>query len=280
MSHHTIGHKGMQALGKSNWEDAEKLLSQALQGTMSPKWLIGRSRAYVGLKRFQEALEDAELAWHYASERNDRNSMSDAQYRRAVALNRLGRYADAICCATWSHRLIQGMLFSDPKLRLPAIDENGNSTALSQDAPADLNEKLKEGSSNPITFRSCIQLRHQVENVLRSQPDDHPSRKVAVEFIPERKEIKKSEAAKQSPVTKDSPAKVIPEQQPQIKQVRLNEAKIDFYQTTTTVTATIFAKGIDPKAFSLLFYNHGVCIQAHNYSAVVNIGHSSQLMHF
>lgn len=109
MSELALAQAGIAALDASNWPLAISKLSEALRSRASPAWLLARSKAYVrsgGPANFELALADAELAFLVArDERGDRKLMAESQLRRAVALFKLGRLADADLAAAWSMEL-------------------------------------------------------------------------------------------------------------------------------------------------------------------------------
>jgi suppressor of G2 allele of SKP1 len=104
----TVGENDAAAAEKKEYVEEVRRLDEALKHSTSPTWLLDRSKAHQHLGNFAQALSDVEAAYHSAVGRgsdNTRNLIIDAQYRRAVILFAMGRYADADCCARWSQNL-------------------------------------------------------------------------------------------------------------------------------------------------------------------------------
>ncbi|EUC46793.1 hypothetical protein COCMIDRAFT_35658 [Bipolaris oryzae ATCC 44560] len=88
--------KGDAALSASKPDEAIEHYTKALGvNPTAVKYYIGRSTAYQRTSKFPEALHDADVAVVLARKRGSRELIKDAQFRRAVALYHLGKYADA-----------------------------------------------------------------------------------------------------------------------------------------------------------------------------------------
>ncbi|KAF1941068.1 SGS-domain-containing protein [Clathrospora elynae] len=88
--------KGDAALSASKNDEAIEHFTKALSvNATAVKYYIGRSTAYQRTKKYNESLADAEIAVVLAQKRGVRELIKDAQFRRALALFHLGRYADA-----------------------------------------------------------------------------------------------------------------------------------------------------------------------------------------
>ncbi|USP73006.1 uncharacterized protein yc1106_00280 [Curvularia clavata] len=88
--------KGDAALSASKPDEAIEHYTKALSvNPTAVKYYIGRSTAYQRTSKFTEALHDADVAVLLAKKRGSRELIKDAQFRRAVALFHLGKYADA-----------------------------------------------------------------------------------------------------------------------------------------------------------------------------------------
>ncbi|XP_014559793.1 hypothetical protein COCVIDRAFT_90974 [Bipolaris victoriae FI3] len=88
--------KGDAALSASKPDEAIEHYTKALGvNPTAVKYYIGRSTAYQRTSKFSEALHDADVAVVLAKKRGSRELIKDAQFRRAVALYHLGKYADA-----------------------------------------------------------------------------------------------------------------------------------------------------------------------------------------
>ncbi|KAH6638902.1 hypothetical protein C7974DRAFT_387501 [Boeremia exigua] len=88
--------KGEAALSASNYDEAVQHFSNAIvSNPVAVKYYINRSTAYQRIKKYTEALADAEIAVVLAHKRGTRELIKDAQFRRAQQLFFLERYADA-----------------------------------------------------------------------------------------------------------------------------------------------------------------------------------------
>ncbi|KAF2725134.1 SGS-domain-containing protein [Polychaeton citri CBS 116435] len=88
--------RGAKALATGDLETAISEYTAAIKSSpTSPDYHAKRSQAYQRSGKNEEALKDAEKAVVLAQKRAKRESIIDAQYKRAVALYNLGRYADA-----------------------------------------------------------------------------------------------------------------------------------------------------------------------------------------
>ncbi|KAF3347002.1 hypothetical protein VdG2_04744 [Verticillium dahliae VDG2] len=109
----TAGQAGVALVEAKDYAAALPKLNTALAGSSSPAWLLARSKCHIAQASYELALRDAEAAYLSAASRGSRPLMIDAQYRRAVALFRLGRLADADACALWSMKLAEGISMRD-----------------------------------------------------------------------------------------------------------------------------------------------------------------------
>ncbi|KAF2626670.1 SGS-domain-containing protein [Macroventuria anomochaeta] len=88
--------KGEAALSASNYDEAIQHFTDALKSNPGAvKYYINRCTAYQRIKKYTEALADAEIAVVLAHKRATRELIKDAQFRRAQQLWFLERYADA-----------------------------------------------------------------------------------------------------------------------------------------------------------------------------------------
>ncbi|KAG6080237.1 hypothetical protein E4U15_003399 [Claviceps sp. LM218 group G6] len=210
MSHITQAERGLKALDERKWEDALNALSKALLGSTNPAWLLARSRALISLQRYEEALEDANLAFHAAYDRNRRDLLIESQYRRGVAYFRMGQYANGDCCCVYAMRLCKGhpvIEKEDPKLA--HVDEEGFWTATRENArleatedPYNKHEPSKsDGEGLPAVrdelpshvhvseWRQASTMRQQCLNAMEKLPAGAEARKVTVSVKPERKDV-------------------------------------------------------------------------------------------
>jgi suppressor of G2 allele of SKP1 len=96
---------GQKALESKDYSAAIDHYTEALKSSNSPLWLTQRSTAYQRQGAHELALHDAEDAVHAATSRGRRELIAAAQMRRAIALYSLGRYGDARLCFTWARKL-------------------------------------------------------------------------------------------------------------------------------------------------------------------------------
>ncbi|KIH87124.1 sgt1 and cs domain containing protein [Sporothrix brasiliensis 5110] len=118
MSATTLYDQGLKAAERKDFAAAVPLLTRAIEASgathPNPAWLLTRARAEMGIQAYQDALDDADRAYQSALTRQSAQSarwLVQAQYRRAVALAALKRYADADACCVWSQQLAEGKKF-------------------------------------------------------------------------------------------------------------------------------------------------------------------------
>ncbi|KAG6037955.1 hypothetical protein E4U41_004617 [Claviceps citrina] len=260
MSHITQAEQGLKSLQARNWEEALHRLSKALLVSANPAWLLARSRALVGLKRYQEALDDANLAFHAAFDRNKRDLLIEAQYRRGVAHFRLGQYANADCCCMYAMRLCKGLPAvekEDPKL--DHVDEDGFWTETLQDAKREAAEDpsakseglpfmVPKAPAHINDWRKASTMRIQSLNAMEKLPADDAARKVTVSLKPPRKDLVDLSAAEAgSGNTADASVKVSP-------QLDLPKAPVvQDYQTNDVINVSVFSRGVNQEALKVEF---------------------------
>jgi len=89
-------HRADAALSASRYDEAVELYTKALSvNPTAVKYYIGRATAYQRTSKHTESLKDAEIAVVLAKKRGSRELIKDAQFRRAIALYHLGKFADA-----------------------------------------------------------------------------------------------------------------------------------------------------------------------------------------
>ncbi|CAG5160510.1 uncharacterized protein ALTATR162_LOCUS5836 [Alternaria atra] len=122
--------KGDAALSASKPDEAIEHYTKALSvNSTAVKYYIGRATAYQRTSKYAESLSDAELAVVLAKKRGSRELIKDAQFRRAVALFHLGKYADA----EFLLKIVKGL---DEKDKMLPIWESKVATKL-KDVPED-----------------------------------------------------------------------------------------------------------------------------------------------
>ncbi|KAB5531449.1 SGS domain-containing protein, partial [Coniochaeta sp. 2T2.1] len=269
------GQKGLAALKDRKYEQALAHFNK--EPTTSPAFLLGCSQAHQHLKHYAEALRDAELAYHVAIDRGSgstRQQMIDAQYRRAVALFHLGRYADADCCARWSQLLCEGRPANEQDGVEKEVDEEGYYTVTLEEARGDTAGQPNTGNgidnvsaaktAAAKDWNRAYVWRTQVLSRMESLPKDDPGRKVGVKKIPDRpvEEKKSQSAATATAPTVDAADKQVLAKPTSDEPVPIEKlkAKVDFYQTNTSVTISYYVKGADKSAFKAEFHKSNVIV--------------------
>ncbi|GAB0132819.1 hypothetical protein EsDP_00001245 [Epichloe bromicola] len=267
MSHITQADRGLKALDDRKWDEALELLSKALISSPNPVWLLARSKALINLKRYEEALDDAEVAFNAAFDRSKRELLIEAQYRRAVAHFRLGQYANGDCCSIYVMRLCKGFPVierEDPKLQ--HVDEDGFWTETLESAQLEAAEdtvnKPRDGQKMPATkddkdsplvkdWRRASTMRMQCLNAMGKLPADDPARKVTVSVKPESK--------KPADLTKERGLENTGlESSSGITECRSESRTCKFldvqdYQTNSVMNVSVFSKGVDKEKLRVEF---------------------------
>ncbi|CAH0040753.1 unnamed protein product [Clonostachys solani] len=268
MSHITLAQQGIAAVENKAWDEAITKLSTALEQSTNPGWLIGRSKALVAVSRFREALEDADLAWHSAYQRNKRDLMIEAHYRRAVAYFRLGEFANADCCCVYSMRLAKGKSAvekEDPVKDLKdgsgrwtvtaqQVKDEISKDELNQSSSGSLAEATKAAGESVKQWRRASTFRIQAISRLEKLPEDDPARIATAALQPPKKDLaklggieKKKADSKAAGSSVAAPAVAKP-QVPTNTPVRLQD-----FQNDSTMSVTIFSKGVNKEKLEVEF---------------------------
>lgn len=196
--------KGQEAIKVSNYPAAIKHLTAALKTSQSPLWLIQRSTAYQRTGQHELSLIDADNALLASIGRGKRDLIATSHFRRAVALHGLGRFGDARLCLTWCNK---------------RNDKEKGLTIWMAKVKADYE---KAGG------------------------DDAECNKTTVKEVPDKPEEGTSAAApkeeKKAPVAKKAPTVVVAPVAP--TPTPKEKVRTEWYQSTTTVTIEVFAKGV------------------------------------
>lgn len=279
--------QGIAALEAKDYDKAVLKLSKALGQSRSPAWLIARSKAYVGLGDFDKGLSDAEFAFAAATNRGNRALMQEAQYRRAVALFRAGRYADAEACIAWALHLIDGTRTSDEVFKRPEVDENGNLTMTKERFAQELKQTEKErgggdvmaamGGKTSPERNMANNLRLQILARLDTVPANE--RRVSIAFVPnvsiddfkaeaptetkantDKKETKdKGAEDEDSKELKSAAAESVRNAKPAQQDVR-----VDFFQSSTTMSVSVFVKNVPKEEFKVEYESAEVRISQYS----------------
>ncbi|PNP57106.1 hypothetical protein THARTR1_02948 [Trichoderma harzianum] len=290
MSYVTMAQEGLAAVDAANWDEALDKLSFALKESLSPVWLIARSKALAGLKRPQEALDDADLAWHMAVERNKRELMATAQYRRGVAYFQLKQYANADYCFMHCMRLIEGgpaVPKEDPGLEF--VDEDGIWTVTAAEVHAaarydDIGRKdngsLEALGKNPLAaaaanrphfreWRMASHMRIQTLSAMEKLPMDDDARKLTVTLIPEKKGLADHQSSKvaaeaaKAEAAKAQTAKTVEVNKAEVKAAtpavpKDTELRVQDFQSNTQMSVSIFSKGVNKEKLQVQFLESSV----------------------
>ncbi|KAM3507802.1 hypothetical protein MY11210_007005 [Beauveria gryllotalpidicola] len=284
MSHITLAQQGLAAVEAKDWDGALTKLSKALQSSSNPVWLLARSKALINLHRFEEALDDANLAWHTAFERNKRLQMIEAHYRRAVAYFRQGQLADADACCVYAMRLTKGapaVEKEDPVAHLkdPAT---GRWTATAndaiQEAQSDSINKSKGGPDAaavamgqgqlPQTkeWRMASTLRIQILSALDKLPADDPARIATAPPRPDKKKLADLSGATEeakpatSSATSQTPKPIPTQTAAATKPAVPSDAplRLQDFQSNTNMSVSIFSKGVNKETLKVDFQPQSV----------------------
>lgn len=272
MSHLTLAQQGIAAVEQRDYDTAITKLTSALQISLNPSWLIQRSKALNGAGFHTASLADADLAWHAALSRNRRELIAEANYRRAVACNRLGRFADAATCAAYAMRIFKedGPLLAKEDPKEAWVDAQGRCTLKLDEVKAatkaDRFNKPPQGAkSDPLVSAGFVSSSEKVKawriaSVLQIQAlvamekldEDDEARVVTVSQKPEKQGLSNpktagSDAAPAEPAAPPTPS-AAPAAAPKPATLRL-----DNYQSDTQLTVSLFSKGVDKSRLKVEF---------------------------
>ncbi|KAI1865333.1 uncharacterized protein JN550_008381 [Neoarthrinium moseri] len=284
MSANILANEGVSLVKASKYAEGIEKLSQALKAQPAPVWFLERSKAYLRTNEVQRALNDAEQALSIAFERANRDLMADAQIRRAIALFRLDRYADADICAFWAIRLVEGARASEDDGQQNKVNENGDYTVTAKEVQ-DANQAAEASKKNDglsaamggersksTTVRNlAFSWRIQALTKMDQLEAGAPGRKVNVARYPKTKvqveevdNLHVDEPAEE-PNKPKIPAHILPGLQPEPsdsgswawddvwREFRAEHAKhdirTDFYQNDTTLNVSFFVKNVPKDEF-------------------------------
>ncbi|KAL2754856.1 hypothetical protein ACRALDRAFT_1071492 [Sodiomyces alcalophilus JCM 7366] len=257
----TAGQSGVALVESKDFAAALPKLNDALKSSSSPTWLVARSKCHIGLGKYPAALRDADAAYRSASSRGSRPLMTESQYRRAVALFRLGRSADADICAFWAMKLAEGVPIRDPIFTEEAGPEAFKDGFWRPDRDAllarvrEITTPLGQTAMTENKFgaiwNTAATLRTQAIARLDKLGPEDEGRKVTVKFEPpevdpedpdaEEEELLRQAVSEKRHIEEEA-RKPQPPQAP--KPVR-----VDFFQSSTNVTISVFAKGVPKDLF-------------------------------
>ncbi|KAI8657746.1 hypothetical protein NCS57_01153700 [Fusarium keratoplasticum] len=271
MSHISTAQAGLAAVEAKKWDEALPLLSKALQTSPNPAWLIARSKALVGKNRYQEALDDANLAWHTAYERNKRPLLSEANYRRAVAYFRLGQYANADACCVYAIRLIKGFpavekedpakaltdadgfyTVTSENVQREAREEAEQETAKSAERGTNMLDGLDLGPKNK-EVRAASSLRFMILAAMEKLEKGNPARKLTTSARPEQKDLADLKLQDIKPAEAPVAKPIIPAD---------TQPRLQDFQSDVTMSVSIFSKGVSKDKLQVEFKPFSVHLDA------------------
>jgi suppressor of G2 allele of SKP1 len=266
----SAGLKGVEAVEQKRFADAIPLLTKALADSKSSKWYLARAEAYQKTKQLDKALQDCECAYHAALTRgNARDHMIDAQYRRAVLLHQLGRYADSACCARWSMLLSEGRPAGENDGVADRVDDDGDYAVTAAEARADTGGQWAVGSRDKDAVATAVAggttgfgpkwnrayiWRCQTLGVMEKLPKGDPGRKVGVTKVPRKPdEAIIKEEVEMDGTDADVDPKAVSMAKGEVGDVPDEKLKLrtDYYQTSQTVTVSLFVKDTNKETLNV-----------------------------
>lgn len=219
-----------KAMTARDWPRAIELYTDALASSNSPLWLTQRSIAYLRTKQYPEALQDAESAMLEAISRGRRELIASAQMRRAVTLHAMGLFGDARLCFTWVRKLNEkepgiGMWQEKVKHDYSKLSEGATGTTVT----------IKEVPDKATTTAIIDDWKSRIaadgpESLATTSAV--PTPQVTALSLPNN-----SVAASPPPVLKTGPS-------PPVVQQPREKIRQEWFQSSSKVTITIFAKNV------------------------------------
>jgi suppressor of G2 allele of SKP1 len=217
--------KGQEAIKASDYPTAIHHLTIALKDSQSPLWLIQRSTAYQRTGQHELALADADNAVIAAHKRGNRGLIATAHFRRAVALHGLGRYGDARLCLLWCQKFNEkekGVTMWQAKVKAD-YDKAGG----------------EDAECNKTTVK---EMPDKVEAVAQKAPED--KKENSKPAVAKSEKVAAAKAEPVVPVTqKTNTASTVPAPAT-TAQTPKEKIRQEWYQSPSTVTIEIFAKGV------------------------------------
>ncbi|EPE09135.1 sgt1 and cs domain containing protein [Ophiostoma piceae UAMH 11346] len=271
MSAITAGQNGLVAAEKKEWKTAITLLSQGINGSTAahpnPAWLLARAQAYQNEKQYANALTDAERAYTSALFRNPPNQrqlLALIQYRRAVTLGSLKRFADADACCIWSQQLISGKNFrTEEDDVVKNVDADGYYLATAEQArKATQTMPSSEGGAaaagkveGASEWTRAFVWRSMVLNQMAALPADDPGRKITVLRVPDPKRPTIVDATETGtgPAAPAAAAASSSNTAAAASTPATKPLRVDMFQSSEKVSLTLYAKGVDAASLRVAF---------------------------
>jgi suppressor of G2 allele of SKP1 len=222
-------HKAQKFLEAKDYAAAITHFTNALKTSNSPVWLIQRSTAYQRNNEHDLAVLDAENAVLAARERGKRELIATAQFRRAIALHSQGRYGDARLCFIWCNKYNEkekGLTMWVAKNKKDYDKAGGDEAECNKTTVKEIPEPhidvkqieaKTEGKGKGIAASTA-------NTVKPKQADDKKGEA----------EAKTESKVKSIPATTPAPVAPTPKE----------KVRMEWYQSSATVSISIFAKGI------------------------------------
>ncbi|KAI0396767.1 SGS-domain-containing protein [Xylariaceae sp. FL0594] len=269
---------GVQAIAAGKYSEGIEKLTAALKERDAPLWYLERSKAYLRTSQFDLALHDAETALQVALKRANRDQMVEAQLRRAIALFRMGQFADADICAFWALRLADGAKAMEDDGQQRRVDDNGDYAVRRQEVQDEAKLKKGDGLGTALSGGGkrrktssledqAITWRLQALDRLETLPAGHEGRKVryASSKYPDPSKAKQEPAAVSSTADASSPAAAANTSPAGAADLGAWEdvynkyhamytkqkIRYSFYQTDSSLTIDIFVKGLTSEKVSI-----------------------------
>jgi suppressor of G2 allele of SKP1 len=216
---------GQKALEDRDYGAAIKHYTEALKSSNSPLWLNSRSTAYQRQGLHELALYDAEDAVLEAMSRGRRELIAASQFRRAIALFGLKRYGDSRLCFTWVRKLNEkekglGMWQAKVKLEYDKLDE--------------------DAEGRKTTVNEAPEKRARTAQVVEATSVEAPKDEPALTTV--------------QPATKTSAMA------PSTAQTPKDKIKHEWYQSSSKVNISIFAKNVPKSQADIKFSPQSVSI--------------------
>ncbi|KAF8420409.1 SGS domain-containing protein [Tirmania nivea] len=225
-----LASQASEALNKTDYSTAISLYTQALAILPTAvDYYIKRSTAYQRSAKYQEALNDAEIAVVLAHQRGKRELIGQAQLRRGISSYLLEQYGDAAFCFSL------GKKFLDPK------EKSVDMWISKVDLVLKDKEKVPEDD-----FRREVTIK-EIPDV--SIPTAAPTTTPQV-VVQEKKQEEKQEDIK--PATP-----VLP---PQAVVTPRDKIRHEWYQTNTHVVFTLYVKGVPKESVSIEIEDQAISI--------------------
>jgi len=204
-----------KAMNAKDYTTAVTQLTAALKtnpNNPNPVWLIQRSTAYQRLSQHDLALIDAENAVVAGRARGKRDLMGTAQFRRGISLHALKRYGDARLCFNWATKM---------------NDKEKGVTMWMAKTKADYDIAEAEDPTSAAIAKTVKEIPDKHEDVNQDIAKDGKGNQTAAS----QSQGKQTAAAASAAVG-------------QAQTTAKEKIRTEFFQSPTTVTISIFAKGI------------------------------------